>query len=316
MDRKIKEQLLTFFPVEMREHLQQACWNEDELEEIHIRVGQPVIFSYGDGEKFFVKDPPYLDRCCLHPWIATEQQMRQMLNFMCSYSLYAYAGDMNAGFLTLPGGNRVGILGEMRQTKDGGAAMEYPCFFNIRIAKEKKGCAKGLLPYICQKDDDIYHTLIFASPGVGKTTYLRDCIRLLAGKEAVARNITVIDERYEIGASIHGIPQNDLGMRTDVISGCRKEEAMLLALRTMNPDIMAIDELGTEREDMALDRMVSCGVRLLATAHAGDIRQLFSQKGHRIWMRHHVFQRYVYLFRQPDGSRKFQIFDEKGERIC
>ena len=314
MDKKIKEGLLGIFPVDMRKILEQAQWNEKKLEEIRIRVGQPMIFAYGDEERFLCREPPYLLKKCFRPWLMTEQQMRQMLNFMCSYSLYAYAKDFNMGFLTLPGGNRVGIAGEMVQEEKRGAAMEYPCFFNIRIAKEKKGCAERLLPLICQ-DHELCHTLIAAPPGVGKTTYLRDCIRLLAGEEAVGRSVTVIDERYEIAASIHGVPQNDLGMRSDVISGCRKEEAMLLALRTMKPDIIAVDELGSEREDLAVDRIVTCGVKLLATAHAGNMEQLWQQKRHRIWMKRQIFQRYVFLEKEPDGKRSFSVWDERGERI-
>ena len=315
MDRKVKENLLGIFPVEMRKALSLAHWDEDTLEEIRIRVGQPMIFAYGAEEKFFSREPPYLLDRCFRPWLMTEQQMRQMLNFMCSYSLYAYAKDFNMGFLTLPGGNRVGIAGEMAQEEKKSAAMEYPCFFNIRIAREKIGCADALMPYICQRED-IYHTLIAAPPGAGKTTYLRDCIRLLSTEEAAGRNITVVDERYEIAASVHGIPQNDLGMRSDVISGCRKEEAMLLALRTMRPDIIAVDELGSEREDLAVDRIVTCGVRLLATAHAGSMEQLWEQRRHRVWMEHRIFQRYIFLKKEVDGRRSFRIYNEKGEKLC
>lgn len=315
MDRKIKEMLLGIFPVDMRQKLSLAQWQEDTLEEIRIRVGQPMIFVYGTEEKFFSREPPYLLNTCFRPWILTEQHMRQMLNFMCSYSLYAYAKDFNMGFLTLPGGNRVGIAGEMVQEETKTAAMEYPCFFNIRIAKEKIGCADGLMPYICQ-GEDIYHTLIAAPPGIGKTTFLRDCVRQLAAKEAAGRNITVIDERYEIAASIHGVPQNDLGMRSDVISGCRKEEAMLLALRTMRPDIIAVDELGSERDDLAVDRIVTCGIRLLATAHAGNMEQLVEQRRHRIWMEHRIFQRYVFLEKDKNGNRSFHVFNEKGDPLC
>lgn len=315
MDRKLKEMLLGIFPVDMRKHLNTADWQEDTLEEIRIRVGQPMIFVYGAKEKFFSREPPYLLESCFRPWILTQQHMRQMLNFMCSYSLYAYAKDFNMGFLTLPGGNRVGIAGEMVQEESKSAAMEYPCFFNIRIAREKKGCSDALMPLICQ-GEDIYHTLIAAPPGVGKTTFLRDCVRQLAGREAAGRNITVIDERYEIAASVHGVPQNDLGMRSDVISGCRKEEAMLLALRTMRPDIIAVDELGSERDDIAVDRIVTCGVRLLATAHAGSMEQLWQQRRHRIWMEHRIFQRYIFLKKEVDGSRSFRVFNEKGENLC
>ena len=117
MDKKVKERLLGIFPVDMRKILTQVSWQEETLEEIRVRVGQPMIFVYGNRER---------TEKCRAPWIVTEQQMRQMLNFMCSYSLYAYTKDLNMGFLTLPGGNRVGIAGEMVQEERRSAAMEYP----------------------------------------------------------------------------------------------------------------------------------------------------------------------------------------------
>ena len=159
-----------YFPVELREKMRDIPLGD--AEEIRIRVGQPVEL-YMDGG--YVRLP---DTCI------DRSMLREMLNYLTGYSLYALEEEMKQGFFTIEGGHRVGLCGHMSYHDGGGGnradVLSDISGLNIRIAHEVKGCAMGLLPYIRQ-GDSIYNTLIFAPPGVGKTTYLRDLIRILSG---------------------------------------------------------------------------------------------------------------------------------------
>lgn len=324
--------MLKIFPVRLRPMLGRACWDWEQLEEIRIRAGQPIIFSYGDREKFFYMESPYLsevggrpggavvpcerekDAGWGEPYRIGTAEVKEMLNYMCSFSLYAYAEDLQRGFLTLPGGNRVGVCGEMADAGGGVRAMEYPGFFNIRIAHEKRDCARPYLPYIRQ-GDSIYHTLILSPPGVGKTTFLRDCIRLLGQGASGVKSIGLVDERYEIAASVRGIPQNDVGMRCDVLSGCEKRQGAEIMLRTMGPAVIAVDEVGGREDEEMLQKMIYSGVRVIATVHAGDVEEL-TKRQRQSYLTQDMFQRYVVLKREAGGRRSAVIYDEQRRRLC
>ena len=247
---------------------------------------------------------------------ATEADLREMLNYICNYSLYAYQEEIRQGYITIEGGHRVGVAGQTC-TADGKIAGISPItFLNIRIAHEKKDCAKKVLPWIRQKDS-IYNTLILSMPGAGKTTLLRDCIRELSNGEAygVGLKVCVVDERSEIAASYHGVPQNDMGPRTDVLDGCNKAEGMQLLIRSMSPQIVAVDELGTEADFYAVEQALNCGSRVLGTIHAGNMKELSEKPQLKRWMERKLFQRFIFLEKEADGRRIMQVYDEQMERI-
>ena len=189
-------------------------------------------------------------------------------------------------------------------------------FLNIRIAHEKCGCARKILPLIRQRDS-IYNTLILSMPGAGKTTLLRDSIRALSNGEAygIRLKVCVVDERSEIAASFHGVPQNDMGPRTDVMDGCGKAEGMQLLIRSMSPQIIAVDELGAESDFYAVEQALNCGSRVLGTIHAGNMKELSEKPYLKRWMERRLFQRFIFLEKEADGRRKMQVYDEHMERI-
>lgn len=310
------------FPVHMRAFFRKDEW-QDGLEEIRVRVGQPIEFCYGSRNcyltgkevQMFCNEQEYKHREKSF-YRATEADLREMLNYICNYSLYAYQEEIRQGYITIEGGHRVGVAGQTC-TADGKITGISPItFLNIRIAHEKKDCAKKVLPWIRQKDS-IYNTLILSMPGAGKTTLLRDCIRELSNGEAygVGLKVCVVDERSEIAASYHGVPQNDMGPRTDVLDGCNKAEGMQLLIRSMSPQIVAVDELGTEADFYAVEQALNCGSRVLGTIHAGNMKELSEKPQLKRWMERKLFQRFIFLEKEADGRRIMQVYDEQMERI-
>ena len=171
-------------------------------EEIRLRVGQPLEILYADEKEKEIG-------------LLTEAHMREVLNYLSGYSVYALEEELRQGYFTLEGGHRIGVSGRASYEKHGTSSCMklLSCIsgLNIRLAHEKKGCASVLIPWLyC--GENVYHTFFFAPPGVGKTTYLRDCIRLLSkGNHLRAgKKVGVVDERSEIAACYRGIPQNDL----------------------------------------------------------------------------------------------------------
>ena len=226
----------------MRTFFQDDTW-QSGLEEIRVRVGQPIEFCYGsdncyltgkEKEQMFCSEKDYRrwEKDLYH---ATEADLREMLNYISNYSLYAYKEEIKQGYITIEGGHRVGVAGQTVLVDGKIAGISPITFLNIRIAHEKCGCARKILPLIRQRDS-IYNTLILSMPGAGKTTLLRDSIRALSNGEAygIRLKVCVVDERSEIAASFHGVPQNDMGPRTDVMDGCGKAEGMQLLIRSMS----------------------------------------------------------------------------------
>lgn len=281
---------------------------EEGLEEIRLRAGWPVELIYGNHTVKKLNQ-------------VTQQQIFETLNYLSGYSIYSLEEDLRNGFFTAKGGHRVGIAGRTN-TKTGTYGNEICTIvdvsgINIRIAHEKKDCAKELLPYI-RDGDSIYNTLILAPPGVGKTTYLRDCIRLLStgDKEHPGLKVSVVDERSEIAACYRGVPQNDLGPRVDVLDDCPKMKGMRMLLRTMSPQVIAVDELGGKEECDAIFQIIYSGSRILGTIHAENVLELREKGSTKELVKEEKIGRYILLKKEWDGSRHYEVYDKKLMRIC
>lgn len=299
-------ELRLLFPMHLREELQGKDW-EKGLEEIRVRIGQPIEFTYGDCSKYFM-DGTY----CV-----TNNDILEMFNYISSYSLYAYQEELKQGFITIEGGHRIGIAGQATVV-DGKIEGIFPVgFLNLRIAHEKKGVAKQILPLLWE-ENEIKNTLVMSASGAGKTTFLRDCIRTLSSgdEKHPGMKVAVVDERSEIAACYHGEPQNDLGPRTDVLDGCSKAEGILMLIRSMSPQIIAVDELGLEQDFFAVEQAANCGSRVIGTIHAGSVDELVKKPFLEKWLEHKLFQRFVQIEKQSDGTRRITLFDENLECIC
>lgn len=275
----MEETILQLFPQEQRPFWRKAVRKLAGLQEIRLRAGRPVIL-YGAGREFFLDPGGDLTECREDALCVDRQALEAVLKTVCQDSLYAFEDEIRQGFLTVAGGHRVGISGQAVLDENGRIrTIKNISFLNIRIARQVRDAADQILPLVYDRGE-LLNTLILAPPGGGKTTLLRELIRQVSDGNAfgTGRTVGVVDERSELAGSFLGVPQNDLGIRTDVLDACPKKAGMLLLLRAMSPGVIAIDELGNREEMEVLHQTAACGCRILATAHGNtpaDVERRF-----------------------------------------
>lgn len=194
--------------------------------------------------------------------------------------------------------------------------LQYISALNVRLSHEIRGCADGILPYL-RKDGELCHTLIISPPKCGKTTLLRDLIRQISdgSPEFPGKNVGVVDERSELGGCYLGVPENDLGIRTDILDCCPKAEGMLMLLRSMSPEVIAVDEIGAAEDVHAIEYVIHCGCKLLATVHGASMEEIRRKPLLQKLLKEGIFERYLVLEQGGQiGSRK-RVFNEKESCI-
>ena len=314
MEIRREDELVKIFPVELRRMLVRLEWYSRGLEEIRVRVGQPLMFVYGGERRYLHRSGKQLCRDWREGLFVNTEQVQEMMMYLCDYSKYAYARQLRDGFVTLPGGIRGGVAGEWLGEEKSQWGVENPMFLNIRIPGEKKGCAAWVLPYILQ-EERVLHTLILARPGAGKTTFLRDLLREISMQEW-CKSVAVVDERYEIAACQKGVPTNDMGVHCDVYSGVEKGRGCMQAIRTMAPQVIGVDEIGGDEEGEVLAYAMQCGVSIVATMHGGsfgEYQEIIRQK--KKYGQLH-FQRIIRIKKGEEGKRSYAIYDGEGKTLC
>ncbi len=242
-------------------------YGKQELQELRLRFGQVPELVLGSRSL-------WLDR------IVSRDDLNFVINTASRYSPWA-AGTLAEGFLTAPGGHRIGVCGDAVVKEGCMHGVRQVHSLCIRVARDFPGLADNLAEITGS-------VLLIGPPGSGKTTLLRDMARTIARHEA----ISVVDERGEIFPE--GITR---GKRMDVLSGCKKQVGVNILLRTMNPSCIAVDEITSEGDCEALIRAGWCGVRLLATAHAASIRDLHQRPVYRSLVQTRLFDRVLVLKR-------------------
>lgn len=260
----------------------------DHMEEFRMCVGQPLIVRTNHQETIM--------------WPSLQPtHLEQALQVACRHSIYSHMETLRQGFVTLPGGHRMGVCGFGVTGHDGTIqTIRNPSSLLVRIAREFPGCSAGIGGRICAS------TLIIGPPCSGKTTLLRDLICFLSDQRK--QRIGIADERSELSAALHGVPQLKIGMRTDVLLNIPKSEALLMLLRTMNPQWLAVDEITAPKDIEALSQCAYCGVKLLATAHADCMEDLWYRPLYRSLMECKIFKWIVQM--QQDKSFVLQEVPE------
>lgn len=301
-------QVQSLFAGNIRRLLAEEDLDYEKLYEIRLRAGRPLFLMYDGGECF-------LKRKGEKPYVVSAEDLRETLEYVSGYSLYAYEEELRQGFLSVQGGHRVGVTGKVVLDGDRVRGMKYISCINVRLAHQIKGCANSVMPFV-QKDGRFLNTLIVSPPRCGKTTLLRDMIRLISNGWGPnpGQTVGVVDERSELAGCYQGIPQNDLGMRTDILDGCPKAEGMQMLIRSMSPSVVAVDELGKEEDYRAVESVVHCGCRLIATAHGSSLSDVLEQPFFQKLGREKVFERYILLGKNGRAGDVEGIFDGDGNR--
>lgn len=258
---------------------------EDKIQEIRIKVGKPIILNLAFEEKV-------LD------YIPTREDLRYLITKISNYSLYAFEEEIKQGYITLKGGHRVGLAGECVMSKGEVRTIKNISSLNIRICKEVIGASNKVMRLITE-NDRVYNTLIVSPPKCGKTTILRDIAKNLSnGMYQISlkgKKVTIVDERSEIAACYNGIPQMNVGIRTDILDNCLKKSGMIMAIRSLSPEVLICDEIGTEGDLEALNMAFNSGVNIIVTVHGYDINDIYNRKVFKELIDNCVLERIILL---------------------
>ena len=239
----------------------------EDIQEIRLRVNRPAATTVM-GAVRYITENGQLTYNTESSVTVTEQELRRSFEAVCQYSVHSFQSDISEGFITLRGGHRVGICGTVIMR--GGAAenVKNISSLNFRIAREVSGCADEL----CRRvfSDGLCSMLIAGVPASGKTTMLRDTARILGERYRTA----VIDERGELAAVMNGVPQNNVGINTDVFDGYDKPHGIMTAIRVMSPQIIICDEIGSDADLAAIRAAANSGVCVAASVHGANMDEL------------------------------------------
>lgn len=287
-----------------------------EVEEIRVRIGQPLMIRTASKDHFLnqLGKETSPDKA----YRVKREDLVSALERMTHSSVYAAEEDLKQGFLTLPGGNRVGVTGEVVLLHGQIQTMKHISALNLRIARDIEGRGLKILPHLLGNNGLVNHTLLISPPRAGKTTLLRDLIRLISNGVPelglTGQTVGVVDERGELAGMWQGQPTYDLGCRTDILDGCPKARGMSMLIRAMAPQVIAMDELGHPEDVAALRDALRTGVQILCTAHAGSLEEARSRPNLAQLLDQGVFERLVVLSRKHGPGTIEGVYDLKTGR--
>lgn len=286
------ERLRALLPGEIGEGIEAR---RGDIREVRLRAGRPAQLVYGGGD--------WLSRT-----VVDAAALNRILAALMDYSLYAREDELRQGFFTLADGCRVGVCGRLVAECGRVMGMSSVGSLCVRISREIRGCAEALLQAITA-GGGVRSTLVISPPGMGKTTLLRETARRLSDGGLC---VCVADERHELAACNNGVPTLDVGARTDVMDGGLKSVTIPLMLRAAAPEVIVADEIGGPGDAEALAEAARCGVRVIASAHAGSFPGLMRRRALRAVIDTGAFEIGALLYGAPGRVAEIRAFDGEG----
>lgn len=258
---------------------------KEPIQEVRIKVNKPIIVNSSHRE-------------IVLKYVTTIEDMKQILVKVSNYSLYAYEEEIKQGYITIKGGHRIGIAGECVLVNGEVRTIRNISSLNIRICREVIGCSNKVMRFITN-NNRVFNTLIVSPPKCGKTTILRDIAKSISSGmpnlNLKGKKVSIIDERSEIAACFNGVPQLDVGIRSDILDNCLKKDGMIMAIRSLSPDILICDEIGTEGDVEALNMAFNSGVNIIVTIHGYSIDDIYQRKVFKDLLENSILERIVIL---------------------
>lgn len=268
--------------------------DRDRAEELRLRVGWPMTVLTEGRERPLGGAP------------VEEEELERLVEIASGASLHTVLDQVRRGYLTIEGGHRIGLCGAAVLREGEIHALRTLSSANLRIARQVRGAAGPVLDRLCP-GGRLADTLILAPPGLGKTTLLRDLVRSVSeGEGCDPLRVSLADERGEVAALYNGRPQLEVGRRTDVAEGCPKSQGLMLLLRAMNPQVLAVDEITAPEDVKALTMAAGCGVTLLATAHGESRGDLERRALYRTLLEENLF-RFLVRIRREGEDRAYTV---------
>lgn len=269
----------------------------ESLAELRIRRGQ-VILGRCPKQEYIV------------PQTVQKEEMEYILQRLNQSSLYAWEEEYRKGYLTIAGGHRVGLAGKAMLQRGEIRALKDINSLNIRFARNVYGAAEKIMPYIAQKNK-LANTLLIGPPASGKTTVLREIIRLLS--DEFGYQISVVDERSELSGMYEGESHLNLGSRVDVLDGCPKALGMNMLIRSMAPEVLATDELGTKEDVQALEEALAAGVKVITTIHGQSMEDLRNKAALANVLLKHMFETIIILSKNQGPGSIQEVYQWQGD---
>ena len=316
--KNISDEIINSLSLNLREKIKKLPKSNLNIEEIRLRAQKPLILNANNKDYFYNEKDNDLVIKMDKPYIVTREDIEQTFQIICKYSIHTFMDDITKGFITLRGGHRVGIVGKAIVENGQVKNIKHISSLNIRISREIIGCSDKILDHIIKDNNQVNNTLIISPPQCGKTTLLRDIVRNLSNGNKrfgfKGTKVALIDERNEISGSYLGVPQMDVGIRTDIIETCPKDIGIIMLLRSMSPNVIVTDEIGNEKEVKALYTALNGGVSLITTVHGDSIDDIKGRKELSHLLDRELFKKVIILSARKGPGTVEKIYDLEEKR--